>query len=232
MKKLLVILALIVTTGFAVVQAEIETDSWAAGIGLSYPRFASINIDQLNMNYGGYLSIQRNLTEHVSLRLKTGFSHMEGRYSDSSARLITESTNLITGDLDALFYPVPCDLVSPYIFGGAGASYKMLNNPQTTIPDENKGGAQLNIGAGADFKIVTDLNLTAEFGYHITDGSSLDGTIVPTEVNAQDSYMAFTVGVNFVFGKGEPSKLCSICGQGDSMTQAMKDRLIYNSKVI
>ena len=232
MKKILLTLALTLAASIAAAaQTQISADGWAAGIGLSYPRFASINIDQLNMNYGGYLSVQRYFSEHISLRLKAGFSHMEGQYSNSTATLITESTNLITGDLDVLFYPVPCDSVSPYVFGGAGASYKMLSNPQTTIPDENKGGAQLNIGAGIDFKLATDLNLVTEMGYHITDGSSLDGTIIPSE-KSQDSYLAFTAGVNFVFGKGEPSSLCQTCSQGEGMTQEQKDRLAYNSKVV
>jgi OOP family OmpA-OmpF porin len=233
MKKILLTLALALTASIAAAsQTQISSDGWAAGFGLSYPRFASVNIDQLNMNYGGYLSVQRNFSEHISLRLKAGFSHMEGRYTDPMASVITESTNLVTGDLDVLFYPVPCDSISPYIFGGAGASYKMLSNPQTTVLDENKGGAQLNIGAGIDFKLAADLNLVTELGYHITDGSSLDGTIIPSEMNAQDSYLAFTAGVNFVFGNGEQSKLCDTCSQGEGMTQAQKNRLLYNSKVV
>ncbi|MCE5301082.1 MAG: OmpA family protein [Spirochaetia bacterium] len=108
----------------------------------------------------------------------------------------------------------------------------MINNPQTVIPDENSVGAQLNLGAGVDFTLARDLALVTEFGYHITDGSSLDGTIVPGEVNAQDSYLAFTIGVNFIFGKGEASELCVKCNQRDGMSAAEKDRLIYNSKVV
>jgi OOP family OmpA-OmpF porin len=229
MKKILLALALMSMAGIASAQTQTATDGWAAGIGLSYPRFASVNIDQLNSDLGGYLSIQRNFSEHMGLRLKAGFSHMEGQYTDASSALINESTNLITGDLDVLFYPVPCDNVSPYIFGGVGGNFKMISNAQTQIPDADKLGAQLNIGAGIDFKLATDLNLVTEFGYHITEGSTLDGTIVPSEVNAQDSYLAFTVGVNFLFDKGEPSTQCEPCG---AVSQAMKDRVIYNSKVV
>jgi outer membrane protein OmpA-like peptidoglycan-associated protein/opacity protein-like surface antigen len=234
MKKSLITLAVMLAAGIGAAQAQTQlpADSWAAGIGLSYPRYASVNIDQLNSDLGGYISIQRNFTEHLGLRLKAGFSHLEGQYTDASASLINESTNLITADLDVLFYPVPCDIVSPYIFGGVGANYKMFTNPQTVIPDANKAGAQLNIGAGMDFKLAPEINLVTEFGYHITDGSSLDGTIVPTEINVQDSYLAFTAGVNFVFGKGEPSKICDSCGQSEPVSQAMKDRIAYNSRVV
>jgi OOP family OmpA-OmpF porin len=230
MKKRLLILALIWAAGTAAIRAQISTDSWVAGAGLSYPRYASVNIDTLNSDLGGYLSIQRNMTEHLGLRLKAGFSHMEGQYYNESASLINESTNLITADLDVLFYPVPCDSVSPYIFGGVGGNYKMISNAQTAVPDADKAGAQLNFGAGIDFKVAQDLNLVTEFGYHITDDSSLDGAIVPAEINAQDSYFAFTVGINYIFDSGTPSKLCEPCAAG--VSQAMKDRVIYNSKVV
>lgn len=220
------------TAGIGAAQAQLTSDSWALGLGLSYPRYASINIEALNTNLGGYISIQRNFTEHLGLRLKAGYSRIGGQYTDASSNVIKESTGLITGDLDFLFYPVPCDVVSPYLFGGAGGNYKMFTNPQTVIPEENKSGTQLNIGAGVDFRLAEGLNLATEFGYHITDGSSLDGTIVPSEVNAQDSYLAFTAGVNFIFGSGSPSTLCDRCDETGQMTKAMKDRLIYNSKVV
>jgi len=240
MKKTLLTLVFAAAASIASAQEPIASESWALGLGLGYPRYASINIDAENINYAGYISIQRNFSEHIGLRLKGAFSHLEGSYTNSAAALINQSTNLITADLDVLFYPVPCEAISPYIFGGAGASYKMINEPQTVIPDENTGGAQLNIGAGVDFTVAQDVKLTTEFGYHISDGSSLDGTIVPGEVNAQDSHLAFTIGVNFVFGKGEASELCEKCGQAgiqeygqaEGMTKQERDRLIYNSKVV
>ncbi|PKL92101.1 MAG: hypothetical protein CVV21_04955 [Candidatus Goldiibacteriota bacterium HGW-Goldbacteria-1] len=240
MKKTLLTLVFAAAASMAFAQEPIASDSWALGLGIGYPRFASINIDAENVNYKGYISIQRNFSEHIGLRLKGAFSHMEGSYTNLAAELINQSTNLITGDLDMLFYPVPCEEISPYILGGVGASYKMINNPQTVIPDENDMGAQLNLGVGVDFTVAQDVKLTTEFGYHISDGSSLDGTIVPGEVNAQDSHLTFTIGVNFIFGKGEPSELCEKCGpsyiqgdgQADGMTKQERDRLIYNSKVV
>ena len=48
MKKRLLILALIWAAGTAAIRAQISTDSWVAGAGLSYPRYASVNIDTLN----------------------------------------------------------------------------------------------------------------------------------------------------------------------------------------
>ncbi len=234
MKKIMIMLALLLTAGIGAAQTQLTTESWAVGGGLSYPRYASINIDALNTNIGAYLSIQRNFTEHLGLRLKAGYSYMEGQYTNGSLEVINQATGLITGDLDVLFYPVPCEPVSPYLFAGAGGNFKMIKNPQTVIEDAAKAGAQLNLGAGVDFSLTSDLNLVGEFGYHITDGSSLEGTIVPGEVSAQDTYLAFTIGVNYLFGKGAESKLCApgIVSEGGGVTQAMKDRINYNSRVI
>ena len=125
MKKILLTLALALTASIAAAsQTQFSSDGWAAGFGLSYPRFASVNIDQLNMNYGGYLSVQRNFSEHISLRLKARFSTWKVGVTriQWQASYRSRQQPAVTGDLDVLFYPVPCDSISPYIFGGAGAS--------------------------------------------------------------------------------------------------------------
>ncbi|MHB8929928.1 MAG: hypothetical protein ACYC5R_04955 [Melioribacteraceae bacterium] len=40
-------------------QAQLATDSWSFGFGFRYPRFVSVNIQPLNSNYGGFLSLQK-----------------------------------------------------------------------------------------------------------------------------------------------------------------------------
>ncbi|MDP3150637.1 MAG: hypothetical protein Q8N83_16070, partial [Ignavibacteria bacterium] len=116
MKNFLITLALMLLVNIGVSQAQTVTDSWAFGFGLSYPRFYSANVTTLNTNYGAYLSIQRNFSEHVGLRFKGGYGHLSGKWSDASLNEIKETTNLITGDLDMLYYLVPCAPVSPYLF--------------------------------------------------------------------------------------------------------------------
>jgi len=127
-----------------------------------------------------------------------------------------------------LYYLVPCAPVSPYLFAGIGGNYKSLTNAQSTMPDNNKFGSQLNLGLGADFKISTRWNFVAEFGYHQTNNSELDGTIikdVSKEINGHDSYIVLSAGLNYFFEKGEPSPQCEPC-QG--ITMAMKDMTDYN----
>jgi len=228
MKNFLMTLALMLTIGIGVSQAQTVTESWAFGGGLSFPRFYSVNITSLNSNYGAYLSIQRNFSEHVGLRLKAGYAHLEGQYNDASFYFVKESTNLITGDLDLLYYLVPCAPVSPYIFAGVGGNFKTITNGQTAFNDNNKFGSQLNIGAGADFKINSNWNIVTEFGYHVTNNSELDGSIVPVpdELNGRDTYLVLSAGVNFLFGHGEQSKQCEPCCEG--ITQEMKDMTNYD----
>jgi outer membrane protein OmpA-like peptidoglycan-associated protein len=66
--------------------------------------------------------------------------------------------------------------------------------------------------------------LVTEFGYHVTNNSKLDGTIVPTELNGRDSYINISAGLNMLFGQGEPSLKCEPC-QG--MRMEMTDMTDY-----
>lgn len=226
MKNFLITLALmLMTIGIGVSQAQTVTDSWAFGAGFSYPRFYSVNITSLNTDYGAYLSLQRNFSEHVGLRLKAGYAHLEGEYSDAAFNLIKESTNLLTGDLDLIYYLVPCAPVSPYLFAGVGGNYKTITNGQTAFKDDNKFGSQLNIGAGAEFKLDPSWSIVTEFGYHVTNNSELDGSIVPLELNGRDTYLVLSAGFNYFFDLGEPSKKCEPCCEG--IRQEIEDMTDY-----
>ncbi|MFH0920226.1 MAG: OmpA family protein [Fibrobacterota bacterium] len=211
MKKLSIVLALMLTVGMGVSQAQIVTETWIAGSGLSFPRFYSVNITALNSDYGVYLAVQRNLSANIGLRLKGAYSHLEGEWADAASNKFVESTGLITGDLDLLYYLVPCARLSPYLFAGLGANYKMVTNAQPTFLDDTRVGSQLNIGVGNEFKLKPQWSIVAEFGFHITSNSALEGTIVPAEMNGRDSYLVLSAGVNYFFGKGKPSKLCDPC---------------------
>ncbi|PIS27570.1 MAG: hypothetical protein COT43_09830 [Candidatus Marinimicrobia bacterium CG08_land_8_20_14_0_20_45_22] len=170
-----------------------------------------MNITALNSDYGAFLSLQRNTSEHVGLRVKTGWSHLEGSWKDASHIKITERTNLLSGDLAILYYLAPCAPASPYIFGGVGGSYRMVHNGQTGFQDKREFGSQVAVGAGIEYKMNRKWSFTSEVGYHVTSNSKLDGAIVPTEVNGRDSYLVFAGGFHFFFRKGEPSKQCEPC---------------------
>jgi OOP family OmpA-OmpF porin len=81
------------------------------------------------------------------------------------------------------------------------------------------------LGLGVEAKFNPNWSFVAEFGYHITNNSELDGTIVPSELNGRDSYMILSAGLNYFFDKGSPSTICEPC-QG--LTQEPKDMTDYN----
>jgi OOP family OmpA-OmpF porin len=205
--------------------AQLAKDSWSFGFGASYPRFLSINLNPLNSNYGGYLLIQRNFSEHTALRLKAGYSHLESDYTNPSLATVIENTNVFAGDFDFIIYPVPCEPVSPYLFGGIGGLYKMLTNKATVYLEDNTFNFQFNAGAGIEWNLGADWRLVTEFGYHITNNSELDGSIGKGEVNVKDSYIGINLGLLYFVDKGEPSKYCQLYS---GITKESKDLTDYN----
>jgi len=206
-------------------QAQLAKDSWSFSFGVRYPRFVSINLTTRDVNYGGFLSLQRNFSEHVGLRLKGAFSHIESEYLNPVSVLTIESTNAITGDLDLLFYFVPCEPVSPYLFGGFGGIYKMLRNKATIGLKDNTFNYELNAGAGLEWDLDTDWRLVTEFGYHITNNSEFDGAPGVGEVNGRDTYMSIDLGLLYFIDKGESSRLCELYF---GISQEYKDMTDYD----
>ncbi|OIO62760.1 MAG: hypothetical protein AUJ47_07315 [Candidatus Marinimicrobia bacterium CG1_02_48_14] len=225
MKHLSMTLALMLTLSIGSTNAQLLTESWAMGVGLTYPRYYGVNVTAINSNYGGYFLLQRNFSERIGMRFKGSFSHMEGQWTDGSANLITEETELMTTNIDMLYYPAPCAPVSPYLFFGGGANYRKLVNFQTTTLDPSAYGTQLGLGVGAQYSINTNWSFVTEFGYHVTNNSQLDGSVSPAELNGRDSYMVLSAGINFIFGKGDESTICE--DQDNYVVPARKDMTDY-----
>lgn len=223
MKNIFITLAFLLTIGISVSQAQLATDSWAFGFGGTFPRFESVNLQPHNTNYGGFLSLQRNFSEYVGLRLQAGYAHMEAQWNNNSAKVTTETTDLITFNLDVLYYLIPCKPISPYLFAGAGGSFKTLANYPTLYVDANETAMALNVGGGVEWSIGSNWKLVTEYGYHTMFNSELEGAVVllPEEVNGRDSYMTLNLGLLYYFSKGAPSKICEPCPTG--ITQELKD---------
>jgi len=221
-KNILLLFFLIITTEIS--QAQLAKDSWSFGFGGTYPRYNSVNIQPLNSNYGGFLSLKRNFSENVGIRLIGSYSHIEGQWTNASLTQVTEYTNLISGDLDLLYYFVPCSPVSPYLFAGAGAGIRTLNYYATTYLDANETALSVSFGGGIELALDSDWKIIAEYGYHSMFNSELDGAIAVAEINGRDSYMTLNLGLQYYFDKGKPSKLCEPQG----ITAEYKDMTDYN----
>lgn len=230
MKRLISFFVLFVVLGLSeVTQAQLAKDSWTLGFGFTYPRFASINTTIRNSNYGGYVSLQRNFSEHVGLRLKAGYNHLESEFTNPNSILVTTSTNSIVGDLDVLYYLVPCESVSPYVFGGVGGNYRMLKDPfgetkTTKAVDENVFLMEFGGGAGLEWTLNESWKLSTEFAYRVTSSSSLEGCVPVGEASGKDSYMTASIGLQYFLDKGEPSKYCQLYS---GISPAMRDLTDY-----
>lgn len=224
MKRLILLLILTIICT-APVHAQLAKDSWGLGFGFKYPRFLSINTSISNTNYGGFLSFQRNFTEHVALRLSGSYLHLENEWTDPTNLLQTATTDAITGNLEFLFYFAPCEPVSPYLFGGGGVLYRMLENYATGALDANSVTGQLSSGVGIEWNIDADWKLITEFGYNLALNSELDGALGAGEINGKDSYLAASLGFLWYISKGEPSNICQLY---DGLSVQMPEPVDYD----
>ena len=182
-------------------------NSWGFGFGVSYPRFFSTNSKPGDLNRGAGLSLQRNFSENVALRLYGNYDYIEGKTPDH----INMYTNLANGYLDLLYYLVPCSSVDPYFGWGVGIAYfKPVWYKSQVKP---MFAPQYNILLGSDWKIAENWKLNTEFGFHLFDGE-LDGTFTPSRQGIfssnMDAYFAFNLGLVYYFDKGAKSKYCDL----------------------
>ena len=196
--------------------AQLAESGWAVGFGATYPRFMSIwsNSYSGTENYGAYLSLQRNFSENVALRFLGNYNYMESFYKTNSGYL-KESVSLSSASLDLLYYLVPCDPISPYFgVGVAGIYFKPKNAFEIELND-NFLEYQMNIRAGAEWKISNNWRVVSEAGYFTPSSNKLDGENDTHEHKGLfgtncDTYMNFNLGFLYYFSKGNPSQKCDL----------------------
>ncbi len=212
MKKTNVILVIVVTLILSSnTFAQLARNSWGFGFGFTYPRYVSTSVVPTEYNYGGFLSIQRNFSEHVALRFNAGYNLLEGEFGTPKELV---KTGIMSGNFDLLYYLAPCEPVSPYFnIGFGGIYFKPDNAPDPTLED-NFFSYQMNFGVGAEWKIGENWKLISELGYHTAANSKLDGVFGSNAGGIlggfNDTYMSFDLGFLVYFAKGEPSRYCDI----------------------
>ena len=184
-------------------------ESWAFGFGGMYPYGMNQGYKYTESNYGGFISIQRNYSEHVGLRLKPQFFSLKGKVGTTEV-----TANNIGGNLDLLYYFVPCEPLSPYINVGFGFLYSMFDNQTpVTLPTSNADW-QMNVGFGAEYMIGGNWKLSMELDYHTVSNASqfgVQGVNAPGLLGTpKDAYMDFDLGFLYYFGYGEKSNLCQL----------------------
>ncbi|OGU49348.1 MAG: hypothetical protein A2006_11970 [Ignavibacteria bacterium GWC2_35_8] len=214
LNKLLLLYVVLIITNNA--PAQLSESSWAFGFGGTYPRFMSIwsNSYSGTENYGAYVSLQRNFSENVALRFLGNYNYLESFYNTTSGYQ-KESVSLISTSLDLLYYLVPCDPVSPYFGAGfAGIYFKPKNASEPELND-NFLEYQMNLRAGAEWRISENWRVISEAGYFTPSSNKLDGENDTHEHKGLfgtncDTYMNFNLGVLYYFSKGKPSQKCDL----------------------
>ncbi len=216
----------------------VATDAWGFGFGFTYPMYVGINGASLNTSefYGGHLMLQRNWSEHVASRIKVAYNHVAAQYYENYNHpdyfddYVTN--NMITGDLDLIYYFNPCEPWSLFLITGIGLNYNKPENAQwndgeggyivSELDGESNTGAQFNLGAGIEIRIGEDWRLRGEGTYHTMGNSKIDGRDTRDGSqdgffggsffggNSNDSWINADLGLLYYFDKGEPSKYCQL----------------------
>jgi outer membrane protein OmpA-like peptidoglycan-associated protein len=221
MKKLSTIITLTTTLlliGNVFAQSRyVAEDAWGFGFGFTYPRFISINdaVVEAWGFYGGHLSIQKNVSEHVGVRLRTSFNHLEATYQIAPKIGEIISNDMITGDFGILYYFAPCEPWSPYVLAGAGINYyKPVNTLAPHLDNEYTTDGQYSLGAGTEIRIGDNWRVKIEVAYNTVWSSNIDGNSGPSNGliggTANDTWVNADFGFLYYFSKGEPSKICQL----------------------
>ena len=214
MKKLLTIItvALLSTT---LIQAQAYTDSWSLGFGGSILNHTSSNIQIKDLkSFGGYLTLQRNFTEHTGLRLGVDFASLVGSPVGSPGLNVT--TTSLAGHLDLIYYFMPCESFSPFMTVGVGQNfYSVDNSEDPTLSDvEDLVSVQVGVSLGAEANLSESLKLKAEIGSYQIGRSDFDGKQGSEGYGIlganSDAFMKMDFGLNWYFSKGEASKICQL----------------------
>jgi outer membrane protein OmpA-like peptidoglycan-associated protein/opacity protein-like surface antigen len=190
--------------------------SWSVGFGGSYPRYISTNLSVENeLSYGGYLSVQRNFSEHVALRFGAYYFYLEGRdRTPPASNLDLVMNNIFSGNFDLLYYLIPCEPVSPYLNFGLGMFHFSVENEGKPQQDRSHPSYQFNLGIGAEWRLSENWKVKSELVYHSPATSRLD-----SEPNTEgggilgghsDTYISFDLGFMHYFAYGEKSNLCEL----------------------
>ncbi len=215
MKRLLILSAIMLLLGVEGSFAQskygiLAKDSWSFGFGVTYPRYISTDVAVMDESgYGGYLSIQRNFSEHIGFRLEGNYIHLQGKVGNN-----TVNNNAMEGNFDLLYYFVPCEPISPYLGVGIGGFYNTIDNSPVASLNTSTFDYQMNLRFGAEWRLSSTWNLKTELGYHTPASSKFDGNFGTVGGGIlggyMDSYMTFDLGFVYYFSKGEKSNLCEL----------------------
>ena len=227
MKKVVTLFTIILFAS-SLIQAQALKDSWSLGFGGSILNFTSTNIHPKALkSFGGYVSVQRNFTEHTGLRLYLNYGRLEGSpalpggtYGQIvQVRKQKVVTSTFGAYLDLVYNFMPCETISPFISLGVGQNFYTItespNTPQYRPADGDMlVSTTVGVGAGILANLSENWKLKTELGFFSVDRSDLDGMYGSEGYGIlganSDGFGKFDIGVEWYFSKGEKSKICQL----------------------
>ncbi|MBU0473984.1 MAG: OmpA family protein [Bacteroidetes bacterium] len=214
MKKLVTIFVAILFATLSI-KAQALKDSWSLGFGGSILHLTSTDVmPRALKSYGGYVSLQRNFTEHTGLRLGLNFGSLTNSPNGNTNLDIT--TTSFAGNLDLVYYFMPCESFSPFMTIGFGQNYYSVDNSAVPTRADVDGKLALQVGfsLGALANLSDNWKLKTEIGSYQLASSDFDGSSGSVGYGLfganSDAFMKIDFGVEWYFSKGEPSKICQL----------------------
>jgi len=213
MKKLVTLIVVLLFT-VSLTNAQALKDSWSLGFGGSVLNLTSTDVLAKELkSFGGFVTLQRNFTEHTGLRLALDF----GSFTNSPVgnRNLDITTTSFAGHLDLVYYFMPCESLSPFMTIGVGQNYYSVDRSEIGQADiDGMVSLQVGVSIGAEANLSENWKLKAEVGSYQVGNQGFDGSYGSEGYGIlganTDAFMKFDIGAQWYFSKGEASKVCQL----------------------
>lgn len=215
MKKLVTLLTVLLFTA-SLLQAQALKDSWSLGFGYSSYQLTSTGVMLKSFkSHGGYLSLQRNLTEHSGLRLALDFGVITNSKPGSKGYVANDmTTTSFAGHFEYVYTFMPCETLTPFVTVGAGMNGYQVDMPQGEKDLDLDFALEVGSSVGMFANLSENWKIKGELGAYQLVSTTFDG-VPGTEGYGifganMDAFMKFDIGLEWYFSKGEASKICAL----------------------
>lgn len=227
MKKLFALFLVLTTVGFS----QYHDQGWGMGFGLNSIRFTGDIIGE-ELNFGGNLYVQRDLSKNSGFRLRLDFNHFTG----TSIKAKTDQFNISLG---YIFRFLLEDDIKPYVGAGFSTMYAKKDVPSIGYNKSSFGEISADLYFGAFFDwLPENWMLKGEFAHHTISTDVFDGVSAigggGLFGGGLDSYIQFEAGVIYFWDRTVTAKAPEVLPSGlsDADAEAKQKRIEAKLKAI
>lgn len=212
MKKLFFAL-IVLTFSFSLTNAQVSKDGWAVGVDFMSPRLFS-DIAAENIDFGGRLLFQKNLSERAALRFNLDYLMFTGQ---NAVAPIKFTNNTIKFGIGAVYNFLPCEEFNPYVGMGGGVLYYTLKNAKDIKDGSYFGELTADFYFGGTYNFSEDWFLKVELSENTVSTDKLDGIKAAQGGlfgGTLDSYTSLGIGILYYFDRGTTSTYCAELAKG------------------